>query len=138
VNQFLAGLEVIASPRQMIVLGFLTSCVWLCEAFAVLGLASALGLRLGVLSAVVTSSVLALGMMIPSAPGYVGTYEFFAVSALQMFAIAPEQGLALTLVMHGWVYGMIIIVGIAVWVAGGLEWSQIQRIARLPDQPEKD
>ena len=41
-----------------------------------------------------------LGIMIPAAPGYIGTYQFFAKLALGAFAVAEAPALALSLVAH--------------------------------------
>jgi uncharacterized membrane protein YbhN (UPF0104 family) len=45
--------------------------------------------------------------MVPSAPGFLGTYEFFAVASLGLFGIAPSPALALAVTMHIYLYVII-------------------------------
>ena len=53
-----------------------------------------------------------LGIMIPSAPGYVGTFQFFAVSALAVFDVPRETGLALAVVSHLMQYALVTLIGL--------------------------
>ena len=55
-------------------------------------------------SAVVVSAVLGLGLMIPAAPGGLGTYELSGVAALQLVNVDSGPALALTLAIHAWVF----------------------------------
>ena len=42
--------------------------------------------------------------MIPAAPGGLGTYELFGTEAFKLAGIAASSALALTLVIHAWVF----------------------------------
>ena len=50
--------------------------------------------------------------MIPSAPGYVGTFQFFAVSALSVFDVPRETGLAISVVSHLMQYTLVTAIGL--------------------------
>jgi uncharacterized protein (TIRG00374 family) len=41
-----------------------------------------------------------LGVMIPSAPGFVGSYEFFCVVSLAIFGIGREEALSFSILSH--------------------------------------
>jgi len=45
-----------------------------------------------------------LGVLIPSSPGYIGTFHFFAMSALAVFGAARETALSYALVSHAMQY----------------------------------
>ena len=62
--------------------------------------AAPLGNPLGLADALVICGVAVLGTAIPSAPGYVGTYELAASAAAVALGIAPESALALAIVVH--------------------------------------
>jgi uncharacterized membrane protein YbhN (UPF0104 family) len=49
-------------------------------------------------------AVLSLSFVIPAAPGGLGTYEFFAVTALTPFAVQNSQSVGLALVLHAVAY----------------------------------
>jgi len=97
------GLGVLRFPRQIAVVGLLTVAIWIAEAALILGCARALHVTISPLHCVVVSAVLGLGLMIPAAPAAVGTYEFFAVSAMRLVAVPSASALAVTVLLHVWV-----------------------------------
>ncbi len=52
------------------------------------------------LEAVFVTSALALGVAIPSSPGYVGTYQWIGVAALGLLDVPVEQALAFSILMQ--------------------------------------
>ena len=46
------------------------------------------------------TSALALGVAIPSSPGYIGTYQWLGVAALGLLDIPVEQALAFSILMQ--------------------------------------
>jgi uncharacterized membrane protein YbhN (UPF0104 family) len=53
-----------------------------------------------------------LGIMVPSAPGYLGTQEFFGTAALGVFGVSPQSALALVLVSHAVQYLLVTSLGL--------------------------
>ena len=56
-----------------------------------------------------------LGIMVPSAPGYVGTFQFFAVTALSMFGVGRETALAVGISSHLMQYLLVTGIGLALF-----------------------
>lgn len=81
----------------------LTAVIWWLEMLLVQVLAGSLGLRLDGIASLAAIGIIGLGMMIPAAPGYVGTYELSAVTAFGLFGVRPETGAALAVLLHSWV-----------------------------------
>jgi glycosyltransferase 2 family protein len=48
----------------------------------------------------VLQMVIGLGVIVPSAPGYVGNFEYFTVLGLALFGIAQETAFAYALLAH--------------------------------------
>jgi uncharacterized membrane protein YbhN (UPF0104 family) len=67
--------------------------------------------------------------MIPAAPGYIGTYEVFTISALGLFGATREEALALALVMHAWVLVVTTGLGVASLGSSGLGFSRLVSLA---------
>jgi len=63
------------------------------------------------------SAALNLGVAIPSSPGFVGTYQWLGVSALALFGIGREEGLAFAICMQAVWYVPTTIVGAVILVA---------------------
>ena len=75
---------------------------------------------LGVLAVLLV--VVNLGTLIPSSPGYVGTFEALSILVLAPF-VGKDLAMAYTLVLHA-------LLNIPIIVVGGLWWLQIEILAR--------
>jgi glycosyltransferase 2 family protein len=125
-TSFADGLSAVSSAPQMLGLLLLTGIIWTTEAGLIWGLAGALGLSVSLKSAVVASAILGLGLMIPGAPGGLGTYELFGTEAFRLAGIAASRALALTVVIHAWVYVANIVIGILLLAFKGVSLAQLK------------
>ena len=132
-TSFADGLSAVSSAGQMLTLLLMTAAIWITEAGTIWGLARALGLAVSLKSAVVASGILGLGLMIPAAPGGLGTYELFGTEAFKLAGIAASSALALTVVIHAWVFVANIAVGICLLALKGISLSQLRN--RLEADP---
>ena len=73
---------------------------WLCDAAMIWFVGQALGIHLAPAEAVLISAITVLSTAIPSAPGYVGTYELAAVSVATALGVASGPALALAVLAH--------------------------------------
>ena len=78
----------------------LSACTWTRRQLAVGLVARSVGIELAPLEAVFVTSALALGVAIPSSPGYIGTYQWFGVAALGLLDVPVEQALAFSILMQ--------------------------------------
>jgi len=118
--EFSSGAE--ASDRRPIVVvaALLSLGAWLLDA-GMFWLASAsLGAPVEPVQAVVIAAVAVLGTAVPSAPGYVGTYELAATAAAVALGIPAEQALAVAILVHS-------LTLIPMAVAGAVALVAIQR-----------
>ena len=86
-----------ARPHE---LALLSLGAWLAWAVAATLAARSVGVELGVAQALFVTAALNLGVAIPSSPGFVGTYQWLGVSALALFGVSREAGLAFAIVMQ--------------------------------------
>ena len=73
---------------------------WSLGTVAVVLVARSVGIDLAPLDAVFVASVLALGVAIPSSPGYVGTYQLLGVESLGLLDVPVNQALAFSILMQ--------------------------------------
>ena len=73
---------------------------WSIGAVAVYLVARSIGVELEPLEAVFVASALALGVAIPSSPGYIGTYQLIAVESLGLLGVDDSQALAFAILMQ--------------------------------------
>jgi hypothetical protein len=93
----------------------LTVCVWTLDAVGAVVGANAIGLEIPLWLAFLLIAGLGLGSALPSTPGYVGIYQFVAVSVLTPFGFSRNDAIAFILVTQALSY-----VVIGVWGSLGL------------------
>ncbi len=106
----------VASPigRRRLYLALVLSVVaWAVWAVAAGLVCRSLGFRLSPIELVFVTAVINLGVVIPSSPGFIGTYQWLAVSALGVVGVDGEVAIAFSILMQ------------AIWfipttIAGGL------------------
>jgi glycosyltransferase 2 family protein len=114
---FLAGLGTMRRPSALLRTAALSVVVWSLEwaSYYVLSGAFPLGLGDGQRAAACALLLILvnLGIMLPSSPGYIGTFQFFAVAALTVFGVEREPALALAIVAHLSQYILVTAIGAA-------------------------
>ena len=125
-TSFADGLNAMNSGGQILTLLLTTVAIWITEAGVIWGLAMALGVTVPLDSAIVAAAVLGLGLMIPAAPGGLGTYELFGTEAFRLTAISVNSALALTVVIHAWVFLTNIALGICMLAVRGISLAQLR------------
>ncbi|MBI2940658.1 MAG: flippase-like domain-containing protein [Chloroflexi bacterium] len=101
---FLQGLHAVRRARAILWIGALSVAVWSVETLIYFNVIQAFNLGLSLqrtlLAALVMLVVVNLGIILPSAPGYVGTFQFFTIAALRLFGVTAEIALSISLVAH--------------------------------------
>jgi glycosyltransferase 2 family protein len=132
-TSFADGLTAGSSAPQMLALLLMTTAIWITEAALVWGLAMALQLAVSLKSAVIASAILGLGLMIPAAPGGLGTYELFGTEAFKLCGIAAGNALALTVVIHAWVFVTNVAFGLCLLAIKGVSLTQLRKRVSGPE-----
>jgi uncharacterized protein (TIRG00374 family) len=90
-----------AHRRQAMVLGLgLSLAAWVCNATMFWLVGHAVGASLSPTAAILIMAVTVLATAIPSAPGYVGTFELAAVAVATSLGVPRDTALALAVVAH--------------------------------------
>jgi uncharacterized protein (TIRG00374 family) len=118
-SQFLLGARAFVHPKQAI--GFLlySVVIWSLDTLSAVNTAHALHLSISIPQAFLFLVALGLASAIPSTPGYVGVYQFVAVTMLPLVGFSRSQALVYVLVVQ--IIGIIVnvILGIiGVWQLG--------------------
>jgi uncharacterized protein (TIRG00374 family) len=81
------------------------------------------------------SSVTALGMTVPSSPGYIGVFEALTRETMVLFGMGPESALSYGLVAHVIVYISLTLLGLASMALQNLSYTQLQERISTEAQP---
>ena len=94
------AIAALVRPALLLRLLGLTLLSWLCEGGAFLFTAFALGLPLPVAGGLLALCVGTLSTMIPSSPGYVGTFHFFTTRVVAQFGVTIVPATAYAILIH--------------------------------------
>lgn len=112
----------------------LTAAVWLIEGAVFAVVTASMGVDTPWMSGYLMLAVVNLGILIPSAPGYVGVFQACGVLAFQFLGIPQETGLAASLVVHACQFIPITLFGLL--LASHHGWS-LKAMARSKQQPSE-
>jgi hypothetical protein len=94
------GLAVAGQPRVIAVALAFSALAWAASTGTFLAAGQAVGVQLTVAQAALLTSGVALVTIVPSGPGYVGTFELTVVSIADGFGIPKDSAFALGLLVH--------------------------------------
>ena len=79
------------------------------------------------IAGVAVASVTALGMTVPSSPGYIGVFEALARETMVIFGMVPETALSYALVAHAIVYIIYTLLGLVSMAQQNVTYAEIQQ-----------
>ena len=121
-QRFALGLNVLNNKRQTLVVLIVTLAIWLLEFSIMFVVLLMFGLSLPFVAAIVTGVILSIGMMLPAAPGAVGTYQFFTVTGLQLYHVPDSQALAIAVFLNLFVFANSTVLGLIALSVKGMGW----------------
>ncbi len=131
IMKFSAGLYILRNTRRFAIFAFFTLLIWGWEVISMFLCLQAFSINVPFSAAIVIIVLLVFGSMLPSAPGLVGTYQLFIVSALQLYAISDTRAFALAVFLNLYYIVMNTVLGLAaVFFEGGL-FSLKQSLATI-------
>jgi hypothetical protein len=128
--RFLTGLESLKSPKDALLI-FLTSVVvWLLETGKYWFLMHAFPFSVSFFALMLMNGIANLVTTIPSAPGYIGTFEAAGSAVLRAYGIEAAIAVGYTLVLHVALWLPITLLGAYYFLRKGLSWSSTVNDAR--------
>jgi glycosyltransferase 2 family protein len=133
-QNFHEALGVLRQGRPLIMALFYSLIMWGCIVFIVACCVLALHLPVPSEANVVVLVAMAIGTMIPAAPGYVGTLQYAGTLGLKSYGVDPAAALSFTLLYHASQWFPVTIVGLVFFLR---ERVQLSRLAS-EDLPEEE
>jgi hypothetical protein len=117
IKAFFEGLHVLSSPSLTLASLTISVFVWLTASAVFYFTLLAFEINLPFWVSMFLTAFVGIGLMIPSAPGYVGTFHFLCTTGLGFFGIEKSCALALSIVLHGYQSIIIVAAGlVCMWV----------------------
>ncbi len=114
-EQALSGLQVLRSPRRLILALFIQGLVSLLDVLSCWFLIQAFGWALPLMAGVVVLVYIAAAASLPSSPGYVGVYQIATLFALRSYGVDDSASVAYGTTMQ--VLTLILFIGSGLWVS---------------------
>jgi uncharacterized protein (TIRG00374 family) len=129
-GKFLGGLESLRSPREALMV-FLTSVViWLLETGKYWFVMHAFPFQVSFFTLMLMNGIVNLATTIPSAPGYVGTFDAPGIAVLSAYGVPQATAAAYTLVLHVALWVPITTLGAYYLAREGIKWQEATVDAR--------
>jgi glycosyltransferase 2 family protein len=126
VERFWTGLESLRSPRNVLMV-FLTSVViWLMETGKYWFVMHAFNFNRSFFVLMLMNGIVNLATTIPSAPGYVGTFDGPGIAVLRAYDVPQAIATSYTLVLHVALWLPITLLGAYFMAREGLSWETVQ------------
>jgi uncharacterized protein (TIRG00374 family) len=106
-EQALRGVRAFHDAGRLSAFAALTLVIWCLDAMATVTIGWALGLPIAISVAFLLIAALGLSSALPSAPGYVGIYQFVAVTVLTPFGFSRSDAIAFIVVAQAMSYAVV-------------------------------
>lgn len=138
-ERFVEGLLCLRDPRNLLMI-FLTSVViWLLETVKYWFVMHAFDFTVSFFALMLMNGVVNLATTLPSAPGYIGTFDGPGIAVLTLYGVDPAIATAYTLTLHAALWLPITLLGLYYMLRIQFHWADIGRavesVAALDDAP---
>lgn len=129
-DSFVGGLMILNNGWDLFRVMILSFLVWISNIIVIWLLFISFDFSLPFYAAVVLFVIIAIGVMIPSAPGFVGTIQYCCVLGLGFFGVGQSQALSYSIIYHMGVFIPITGLGLLCILLEGLSFSDVRRLFR--------
>jgi hypothetical protein len=128
-TRFIEGLSSLRSAGETLKVLLFSIAIWTCETGLYWGVMKAMGIQLSFMSLMLINGVVNLVLLIPAAPGGLGTFDAAGKAMLQVFGVGSELALGYTLLLRVALWLPITVLGAVLFVREG--FSLTTDVAKL-------
>ena len=130
-QRFLEGLESLRHFRNVLMIFFTSIVIWLLETVKYWFVMHAFDFQVSFFALMLMNGVVNLATTLPSAPGYVGTFDEPGIEVLKLYGIPDNIAAAYTLILHAALWFPITLLGAYYMVREGLGWSDFGKAVQV-------
>jgi uncharacterized protein (TIRG00374 family) len=132
--RFLTGLESLRSFQNVLMIFFTSVIIWLLETVKYWFVMHAFSFEVSFFALMLMNGIVNLATTLPSAPGYVGTFDGPGIAVLTLYGIEKGLATAYTLVLHAALWLPITLLGGYYMIQEGLGWADFGRAVQVAEQ----
>ena len=126
-NKFLDGLASLRSPFNILMVFFTSVIIWLLETGKYWFVMHAFPFQVSFFALMLMNGIVNLATTIPSAPGYIGTFDGPGIAVLTAYGVDQATATGYTLVLHVALWLPITLLGGYYLAREGIKWSDALR-----------
>jgi glycosyltransferase 2 family protein len=124
---FLEGLASLRSPINILMIFVTTVIIWLLETVKYWFVMHAFNFSVSFFALMLMNGIVNLATTIPSAPGYIGTFDAPGIAVLTAYGVPLSTAAGYTLVLHVALWLPITLLGIYLLAQEGIKWNESLR-----------
>jgi uncharacterized protein (TIRG00374 family) len=126
-ESFATGLGALRSPRRALIVFLWTLAHWLTNGVAFWIAFRAVGIDAPLSAALVLQGIVAIGVSIPSAPGFFGVFEAFGTAGLAIYGVSASLAVTWAIGFHIMSFIPITLIGLYYFVRLGLHFRELKQ-----------
>lgn len=126
-NKFLDGLASLRSPFNVLMVFFTSVIIWLLETGKYWFVMYAFNFKVKFFTLMLMNGIVNLATTIPSAPGYIGTFDAPGIAVLTAYGVNQATAAGYTLTLHVALWLPITLLGVYFMAREGLKWNESLR-----------
>lgn len=130
-GNFVEGIRLSANIKDQLMIVASSILIWFFAVWPIDLVLQGFGIQLPYSASLFIMVLLVFAVMIPSAPGFVGTYHMACFTGLSAFNVAEGRAISIALIIHGLAFFPVILAGFYHLWADGISLSKIK--ANLSD-----
>jgi uncharacterized protein (TIRG00374 family) len=134
-DRFLEGLACLRSPRDAVMILLTSIVIWLLETGKYWFLMHGFAFSVSFFALMLMNGIANLVTTIPSAPGYVGTFEAAGIAVLTTYGVGAEVASAYTIVLHAALWLPITVLGAWFMLREGISLASVREETKPADPP---
>jgi uncharacterized protein (TIRG00374 family) len=137
-ERFMNGLESLRSPREAVMVLVTSIVIWLLETGKYWFVMQAFDFQVSFFALMLMNGIVNLATTIPSAPGYIGTFDLPGIAVLSAFGVSQNIATAYTLVLHAALWFPITLLGAYYMLREGIRWQGGEVLEQSADSNSKE
>ncbi len=126
-HKFLDGLAALRSPLNILMVFVTSVIIWLFETLKYWFVMHAFGFSVSFFALMLMNGIVNLATTIPSAPGYIGTFDAPGIAVLGAYGINQATAAGYTLTLHAALWIPITLLGAFYLAKEGIKWNDTLR-----------
>lgn len=127
-QRFLEGLESLRSPQEALMVFVTSAIIWLLETGKYWFVMHAFHFQVSFFALMLMNGIVNLATTLPSAPGYIGTFDGPGIALLTAYGIPGAVAASYTLVLHAALWLPITVLGAYYFLREGYKWGEVPKV----------